>query len=136
MGVFPYSPEPGTPMGRMDDQLPDDVKQARVEELMLAQQEVAFAKAKTMVGKTIEVLIDRPAGRDEEDGYVARSQSQAPDIDSVVFVRGRTAPRATRQREGDGLPGVRPRGGAASEPRTWLESAARLNWTAKLPPAV
>jgi hypothetical protein len=32
------------------------------------------------------VLIDRPAGRDLEDGYVARSQSQAPDIDSVVHL--------------------------------------------------
>jgi ribosomal protein S12 methylthiotransferase len=88
MGVFPFSPEPGTPMGRMADQIPDDVKKSRVEELMLAQQEVAFAKAKTMVGKMIEILIDRPAGRDEEDGWVARSQSQAPDIDSVVFVHG------------------------------------------------
>ena len=38
------------------------------------------------VGQTIEVLIERPAGRDAEDGYVARSQSQAPDIDSVVHV--------------------------------------------------
>jgi ribosomal protein S12 methylthiotransferase len=89
MGVFPYSAEPGTPMGRMEGQLPDEVKTARVEELMLAQQEVAFAKAKGMVGKTIEVLIDRPAGRDEEDGFVARSAAQAPDIDSVVFVHGR-----------------------------------------------
>jgi ribosomal protein S12 methylthiotransferase len=88
MGVFPYSQEPGTPMGRMDEQVPDDVKQARVEELMLAQQEVAFGKAKSMVGKTIEVLVDRPAGRDDEGGFVARSQSQAPDIDSVVFVSG------------------------------------------------
>jgi ribosomal protein S12 methylthiotransferase len=88
MGVFPYSAEPGTPMGRMEGQLPDEVKQQRVEELMFAQQEVAFAKSKSMVGQTIEVLIDRPAGRDEEDGFVARSQSQAPDIDSVVFVHG------------------------------------------------
>ena len=61
-------------MGRMEGQIADEVKQARVEELMLAQQEVAFAKAKAMVGQTIEVLIDRPAGRDEEDGYVARTQ--------------------------------------------------------------
>jgi len=89
MGVFPYSQEPGTPMGRLGDQLPDEVKQARVEELMLAQQDVAFAKARSMIGQTIEVLIDRPAGRDEEDGFVARSQSQAPDIDSVVFVHGK-----------------------------------------------
>jgi ribosomal protein S12 methylthiotransferase len=86
MGVFPYSAEPGTPMAKMDGQLPDDVKQARVEELMLAQQDVAFAKAEATVGQTIEVLIERPAGRDVEDGYVARSRSQAPDIDSVVHV--------------------------------------------------
>jgi len=89
MGVFPYSAEPGTPMGKMDGQVADLVKQQRVEELMLAQQEVAFAKSKEKVGKTIEVLIDRVAGRDEDDGFVARSQSQAPDIDSVVFVHGK-----------------------------------------------
>jgi ribosomal protein S12 methylthiotransferase len=89
MGVFPYSAEPGTPMGRMEGQLSDEVKNARVEELMLAQQDVAFARAKGMVGKTIEVLIDRPAGRDEEVGYVARCAAQAPDIDSVVFVHGK-----------------------------------------------
>lgn len=89
MGVFPYSAEPGTPMGRMDGQIPDEVKQRRVEELMLAQQEVAFARARSQVGRTIEVLIDRPAGRDEEDGFVARSHAQAPDIDSVTFVHGR-----------------------------------------------
>ena len=88
MGVFAYSQEPGTPMARMGGQLPDEVKQARVEELMFAQQEVAFARSKAMVGKTLEVLIDRTAGRDAEGGFVARSQSQAPDIDSVIFVHG------------------------------------------------
>jgi ribosomal protein S12 methylthiotransferase len=86
MGVFPFSPEPGTAMGRMQGQIPDEVKNARVEELMLAQQEVAFAKARSTVGQSIEVMIERAAGRDLEDGYVARSQSQAPDIDSVVHV--------------------------------------------------
>jgi ribosomal protein S12 methylthiotransferase len=88
MGVFPYSPEPGTAMGKMHEQLPDDVKTARVEELMLAQQDVAFKKARAMKGRTIEVLIDRPAGRDDEDGWVARNQSQAPDIDSTTLVHG------------------------------------------------
>jgi ribosomal protein S12 methylthiotransferase len=88
MGVFPYSQEPGTPMARMEGQLPHDVKQQRVEELMLTQQQVAFAKAKSMVGQTVEVLIDRPAGRDEDDGYVGRTSHQAPDIDSVTFVHG------------------------------------------------
>src|SRR5439155_25515531 len=79
MGVFPFSPEPGTPMGRMDEQVSDEVKQQRVEELMLTQQKVAFTRAKKQVGQTIEVLIDRPAGRDEEDGFVARARHQAPD---------------------------------------------------------
>jgi ribosomal protein S12 methylthiotransferase len=87
MGVFPYSREPGTPMGRMENQLPDAVKQARVEELMLVQQEVAFAKARSTVGQAIEVLIDRPGS--SKDAWVARHQGQAPDIDSVVHVAGR-----------------------------------------------
>ncbi len=86
MGVFPFSPEPGTPMGKAAGQLPDDVKQARVDELMLAQQEIAFKRAKSMVGQQMQVLIDRPAGRDAEDGFVARHQGQAPDIDSCVFL--------------------------------------------------
>ncbi len=86
MGVFPYSQESGTSMGRMQDQIPEPVKQQRVEELMLTQQQVAFAKARAMVGKTIEVLIDRPNGRNAKAGWVARSQSHAPDIDSVVYV--------------------------------------------------
>ena len=88
MGVFPYSAEAGTPMGRMENQIPEDVKAARVEELMLAQQEVAFGRAKGMVGKTVEVLIDRAAGRDAEEGWVGRTAGQAPDIDSVTFVHG------------------------------------------------
>jgi ribosomal protein S12 methylthiotransferase len=86
MGVFPFSPEPGTAMGRMADQIPDDVKQQRVEELMLAQQEVAFAKARSMVGRTMQVLIDRAH---ERESWIARHQGQAPDIDSVVYVKGK-----------------------------------------------
>src|SRR5687768_12935496 len=50
MGVFPYSAEPGTPMAKLGGQLSDAVKQQRVEELMLAQQEIAFARAKRMKG--------------------------------------------------------------------------------------
>ena len=89
MGVFPYSPEPGTPMGRMQQQVPDHVKRQRLEELMLTQQRVAFAKAKARVGTTTEVLVDRTMPRDKQCVYVARSQNQAPEIDSVTYVQGR-----------------------------------------------
>lgn len=86
LGVFPYSAEPGTPMGRMENQIPEKVKQQWVEDLMLAQQEVAFAKARQMKGRTIEVLVERPAGRDAEDGWVARHAGQAPEIDTTTLV--------------------------------------------------
>jgi ribosomal protein S12 methylthiotransferase len=86
MGVFPFSAEPGTPMGRASDQISDAIKQQRMEELMLVQQKVAFAKAKKMIGQQIKLLIDRRAGRDIEDGWIARSTSQAPEIDSVTYV--------------------------------------------------
>jgi ribosomal protein S12 methylthiotransferase len=88
MGVFPYSPEPGTPMGRIAEQLPDEVKQARVEELMLAQQDVVFARNESRMGTSVEVMIERLAPG-EKTVYLARTQQQAPDIDSVVFVSSR-----------------------------------------------
>lgn len=88
MGVFAYSPEPGTPMARMPGQLSEELKKSRVDELMLAQQAVAFAKTRKMIGQQIQVLIDRPADADAEQ-FIARAPSQAPDIDSVTLVRAR-----------------------------------------------
>ncbi len=87
MGVFPYSAEPGTPMGRMEGQIPQQVKDNRMEELMLTQQQIAFAKAKRRIGETVQVLIDRPdAGADAN--WIGRTSAQAPDIDSVTKVFG------------------------------------------------
>jgi ribosomal protein S12 methylthiotransferase len=86
MGVFPYSPEPGTPMGRREDQIPEKVRAARLEELMLTQQEVAFAKAQKKIGSRVEVLIDRRASAEPEDGWIGRTAAQAPDIDSITRV--------------------------------------------------
>jgi ribosomal protein S12 methylthiotransferase len=78
-------------MGRMENQLPDELKKARVDELMRAQQDIAFAKAAKMIGQQIQVIIDRPADSDANQ-YVARSRSQAPEIDSVTLVHGRKLP--------------------------------------------
>ena len=99
MGVFPYSPEPGTAMGRIAEQLSDAEKQRRLEELMLAQQDVVFAKNARRVGATVEVLIDRvepetrAAARSKAKPMtcVARHAGQAPDIDSVVHLRATEA---------------------------------------------
>ena len=86
MGVFPYSAEPGTPMGRMEGQIAEEVKKARVEELMLAQQEVAFGKARGKIGQKVQVLIDKPAGK--KGRWTGRTAGQAPEIDSATIVRG------------------------------------------------
>jgi len=86
MGVFAFSAEPGTPMGKMEGQIPPEVKKARVEELMLAQQEIAFAKARGKIGQDVQVLIDRPA--EKAGHWIGRTGGQAPEIDSVTMVRG------------------------------------------------
>ena len=97
MGVFPYSPEPGTRAGTMynrGDAVPDEAIEQRIDELMLAQQEVAFARNQYLVGSGVELdlLIDTEAeAADPETAhvYAARSKSQAPDIDAVTYVESR-----------------------------------------------
>ncbi len=61
---FKYSPRPGTPAADMDDQVPEDVKSARLRELQdeLNRQQMAFNE--TCVGRDMQVLFDRPGGRD------------------------------------------------------------------------
>ena len=89
MGVFPYSPEPGTPMGRMTDQIArrrEAGPRGRVD-AGAAGDRVRQAPPPRWA-RTIQVMIDRPAGRDAADGFVARHAGQAPDIDSVVHVDG------------------------------------------------
>lgn len=85
LGVFPYSNEPGTPAHRMKGHLPPEVIHERVEELMLTQQQVAFARAAARKGETLRVMID---GYGDEGVYPARHQGQAPEVDSVVHVKG------------------------------------------------
>lgn len=85
VGVFAYSNEPGTPAFRMRDPLAPDLIQTRVERLMLAQQEVAFRRAAARKGETFRVLID-DAARDHV--FPARHPGQAPEVDSVVYVKG------------------------------------------------
>ncbi len=84
LGVFPYSLEPETPAGRMKNQLSREVKEARVDRLMTVQQEVAFGLAEAMRGREFDVLVDSVG----DDGIlVARHQGQAPEVDSVTYVR-------------------------------------------------
>jgi len=104
LGVFPYSPEPGTPAGTMWDdpalRVPEDVVVERVGDIMTAQQRVAFAKNDALVeARTqMDVLVDEPAGeaQPEDTGltfathaYTARAAHQAPDIDGITTLLSR-----------------------------------------------
>ncbi|MBL8815778.1 MAG: 30S ribosomal protein S12 methylthiotransferase RimO [Planctomyces sp.] len=85
MGVFTYSLEPGTPAVKLDGHLPEDVKEARRDELMALQQEIAFEHADSLVGYELDVMIDEQI----EDGvWAGRTFADAPEIDSTVFVSG------------------------------------------------
>ncbi len=93
LGVFPYSPEDGTPSATFSEQVPEDVVKGRLEELMLTQQEIAFARNRERVGEITEVLFDSAEELHEPgDGVAAfvaargRSYGEAPEIDPVVLV--------------------------------------------------
>ncbi|MCP4787670.1 MAG: 30S ribosomal protein S12 methylthiotransferase RimO [Fuerstiella sp.] len=87
MGVFSYSVEPGTPATKLDGHLPDDVRDARRDELMAVQQRIAFEHADSLLGYELDVLIDDQA-TDDENIYIGRTFADAPEIDSNVYVSG------------------------------------------------
>ena len=86
LGVFPYSREPDTPAGRMKGQLSEEVKQARADAIMEAQQQIAFEIAAAQTGRSLEVLID---GIASPGRFVGRHAGQAPEVDAVTYVAGR-----------------------------------------------
>ena len=87
LGVFPYWPEDGAPAAELPDQVDDDVKQQRVARVMDLQRDMSEDKLETLVGETLDVLIDEPSP--EWPGlFVGRSWFQAPEVDGVTYVSG------------------------------------------------
>ena len=84
LGVFTYSPEENTPAASMPDQIEEDIKEQRRDELMELQQAIAFEKAEKMVGKRLETVVE--GYLPEDDVYVARSYMDAPGVDGYIFV--------------------------------------------------
>jgi len=84
LGCFKFYPESGTVAAEMPAQVPDEVKQQRLEELMLTQQKIAFAKSKRRIGRELNCLIDFVGSQGDGQG---RFYGQAPDIDSVCIIK-------------------------------------------------
>lgn len=101
MGVFAYSPEPGTPAGSMHasgEAVPSELVQQRYQQLMLAQQEVAFiknaqiAKRRDQIDVLVEGMDDTTQQTSENTNdqapwqYVGRASFQAPQIDGIITI--------------------------------------------------
>ena len=84
LGAFTYSPEEDTPAFTLPDQVDEEVKLERKEEIMYMQQELVFFNNEQMVGKELEAFVEgQVAG---QDAYVARTYMDAPGVDSYVFI--------------------------------------------------
>lgn len=84
MGAFAYSEEEGTYSAEhYTDDVPDDVKQRRLDKLMAVQQRISAEVEATKVGSIMETIIDRKEG----DYYIGRTQYCSPEVDPEVLVK-------------------------------------------------
>jgi ribosomal protein S12 methylthiotransferase len=82
VGAFAYSPVDGAVANALPDPVPPEVQQERLARLMLLQEEISKQRLKRKIGKIITVLVDEV----DEEGAVARSSADAPEIDGVVYI--------------------------------------------------
>ena len=80
--VFAYSREEGTVAGDMENQIDEEIKQARADSIMRRQMDISREVNEEKVGRIFEVLVD---GQDEEGAYIGRTQYDAPEIDNTVI---------------------------------------------------
>ena len=97
-GVFMYSKEPKTPSAHLDDNVPLAEKKRRRDALMRVQLDVSRRRLKAFEGRDLEVMLDGPipAGSQVPKGCTAvgRSRLEAPEVDGVIFLRGKGLSRA------------------------------------------
>lgn len=87
LGAFTFSPEEDTPAAEMPDQLDEEVKQRRLDELMIAQQQISLRRNQMRIGNTEKVLVESVDGM---GGGIGRSASEAPDTDGIIKLQGVT----------------------------------------------
>ena len=85
LGVFTYSPEEDTPAAAMPDQIPEEVKEDRRDELMELQQEISFDRGNERIGQEVLVMIEGKVSG--ESAYIARTYGDAPKVDGYIFVQ-------------------------------------------------
>lgn len=87
MGAFAYSEEEGTYAAKhYKDEIPEEVKQKRLDKLMAIQEEIAYEINRNKIGQSLRVMIDR----EDADYYVGRTQYDSPEVDPEVLVEKRS----------------------------------------------
>jgi ribosomal protein S12 methylthiotransferase len=82
VGAFAYSPVEGAKANELPGAVPDEVREERKQQLMEFQEDISTRRLEMKIGKTMQVLIDEV----DEEGAVARSQGDAPEIDGLVYI--------------------------------------------------
>ncbi len=82
VGAFMYSPVDGAVANELPDHIPPEVQEERLGRLMQLQSEISTERLKRKIGKTMQVLVDEV----DDEGAIARSFADAPDIDGVVYI--------------------------------------------------
>lgn len=85
LGVFTYSPEENTPAVEMADQVPEEVKEERRDELMELQQEISYDRGQDRIGQELLVMIEGKVA--DESAYIGRTYGDAPKVDGYIFVQ-------------------------------------------------
>jgi ribosomal protein S12 methylthiotransferase len=85
LGAFAYSPEEGTVAEQLAGQIPDELKNERLDRLMSLQQEIAFRKNNSLIGQNEDVIIDSV---EPDSPAIGRTPGDCPEIDQEVFVTG------------------------------------------------
>jgi ribosomal protein S12 methylthiotransferase len=84
VGAFKYSPVEGALANELPDHIDPDEQEDRLARLMYLQEEISAEKLAKKVGKTMTVLVDDV----DEEGSIARSAADAPEIDGLVYING------------------------------------------------
>ena len=84
LGVFVYSLEEGTPAEQFPDQVDEEVKLARKEEIMELQREVSYENNEVLRGKVLTAFVEGKVA--DENVYVGRTYRDAPGVDGYVFI--------------------------------------------------
>ena len=83
LGAFAYSPEEGTPAAKMPDQVPEEIKQERLDRLMTLQQRISLKRNRVRIGSVEQVLV---TDTDNNGNILGRSSREAPETDGEIYV--------------------------------------------------